>query len=195
MPVSTLKHRDVISTSNHIVQSLEYADAAARLADARSAADVGRLALQLDGPSFWVLTAAPDTWVQIAPNPLASDLADALVEIAGLTSSIAALTASKAGKRLTGNTQTGATYSIVQADEDVGVIGNRATAQTLTADQLAAGTVIPVMQLGAGQITIAAGTGVTLRAPEGAKTGAQYKTIVLWWYSATEVWISGQAAV
>lgn len=102
--------------------------------------------------------------------------------------------ATKAGKRLSGGTdQTGATYSIVQADEDTGVVGDRATAQTFTADQLIVGTVIPVMQAGAGQITIAAGSGVTLRSPDGAKTAAQYKTIVLWWRSATEVWISGQA--
>lgn len=100
-----------------------------------------------------------------------------------------------ARKRLVPNEQTGATYSIVQGDEDTSVDGNRATAQSFTADQLAAGTIISVTQKGAGQITIVAGSGVTLRAPYGAKTAAQYAAVVLHWHSATEVYVSGQAAV
>jgi len=116
---------------------------------------------------------------------------DLSVDGAQLDANTAAL-ATKANKRLTGNEQTGATYSIVQADEDAGVIGNRATAQTFTVDQLAAGTVIPVMQAGAGQITLTQGSGVTLRPGNDYKIEGQYKTGVLWWRTATEVWLSGQ---
>jgi hypothetical protein len=101
------------------------------------------------------------------------------------------LLATKASLRLVANEQTGATYSIVQGDELTGVKGNRATAQTFTADQLAVGTVIAVMQKGAGQITITNGSGVQLRGGL-TKTEGQYKTIVLYWESATEVWVSGQ---
>lgn len=119
----------------------------------------------------------------------AAQLAQAQADIVSNASAIA----TKASKRLVVNEQTGAAYSLVQGDEDLGVSGNRATAQTFTAPQLAAGTVIPIFQTGAGQITVAAGSGVTLRSPDGAKTAAQYKSIVLRWHSVTEVWISGQA--
>lgn len=97
----------------------------------------------------------------------------------------------KASKRLVVNSQSGTTYTLVQGDEDTGVETTSGSAVTITVPTLAAGTVIPVMQAGAGQVTCSA-SGVTLRSPDGAKIAAQYKTAVLWWRSTTEVWISGQ---
>lgn len=59
-------HRRLPQSENHIIQSLEYADAPARLADTGlTSADVGRIAHQLDSDSFWILRAAPGTWERI----------------------------------------------------------------------------------------------------------------------------------
>ena len=92
------------------------------------------------------------------------------------------------------STQTGSTYTFVLGDAGTVVEGNSASAQTFTIPPhssvaWATGTVMEVFQYGAGQITIAAGVGVTLRS-DGAKvkTAAQYATIGLR-CRATDEWV------
>jgi hypothetical protein len=78
------------------------------------------------------------------------------------------------------------------------VEGTKATAQTITvppnsSGAFATGTVINVGPYGAGQVTVAGGAGVTLRAPNGAKTAAQYSTLSII-KRATDEWVlSGDA--
>ena len=88
-----------------------------------------------------------------------------------------------------------ADYTLVLGDANTEVEGTKATAQTITVPPNAdvafpVGTIINVRQMGAGQITVAAGAGVTLRAPRGAKTGVQYATVSLV-KRATNEWVVG----
>lgn len=81
------------------------------------------------------------------------------------------------------NTQS-ASYTLALADAGVVVEMNSASANTLTIPPnttaaIPVGTIIEVFQLGAGQTTIAAGSGVTLRAPDGAKLAKQYASASL----------------
>jgi len=71
------------------------------------------------------------------------------------------------------NAQTGTTYTLVLADDGKIVTCDNAASITLTVPPNSSvafgiGTQVNIMQLGAGQVTIAAGAGVTLRS-EGSK--------------------------
>jgi len=71
------------------------------------------------------------------------------------------------------NAQTGTTYTLVLTDDGKLVTCDNASAITLTVPPNSSvafgiGSQINIMQLGAGQVTIAAGVGVTLRS-EGSK--------------------------
>jgi hypothetical protein len=78
------------------------------------------------------------------------------------------------------NAQTGTTYTTVLADDGKLVTADNASPIALTIPPNSSvaygiGTQINIMQLGAGQVTITAGAGVTLRsAGSKLKTGAQY---------------------
>lgn len=78
------------------------------------------------------------------------------------------------------NAQTGTTYTLVAGDAGKLVTLSNASAITLTVPQdsdatIAVGTYVDLMQLGAGQVTVAAGTGATLRTSGlTAKARAQY---------------------
>ena len=78
------------------------------------------------------------------------------------------------------NAQTGTTYTTVLADDGKLVTADNAAAIALTIPPNSSvaygiGTQINIMQLGAGQVTITAGAGVTLRsAGSKLKTSAQY---------------------
>lgn len=92
-------------------------------------------------------------------------------------------------------TSQAADYTLVLADAGTEVEGSKGTAQTVTIPPNSAvafpvGTTINVRQMGAGQITVAAGAGVTLRAPNGAKTAHQYSTVGLI-KRATDEWVLG----
>lgn len=91
------------------------------------------------------------------------------------------------------NTQTGTSYTLVLTDAGKCVEMNNAAANTLTIPLNSSvtfplGTVIEVFQLGAGQTTVAATGGVTLRAPDGAKLAKQYASASLR-KRATDEWV------
>jgi len=130
------------------------------------------------------------TTIKDALNTLKSSSDTNATNITSNTTSIG----TKANRRLAINSQSGTTYTLVQGDEDTGVETTNASAVTVTAPQLAVGTQIPILQDGAGQITIAAGSGVTLRSPLGAKSLQQYTWLLVHWRSATEVIISGNTS-
>jgi len=78
------------------------------------------------------------------------------------------------------NAQTGTTYTLVAGDAGKMVSLNNASAITLSVPQdsaatIAVGTYVDLYQLGAGQVTVAAGSGATLRVSGlTAKSRAQY---------------------
>jgi hypothetical protein len=90
-------------------------------------------------------------------------------------------------------TQTGTTYTFVVGDRGKYVTMNNGSAQTVTVPPnssvaLAVGTQIQVIGLGAGEITMAAGAGVTLRYTPGLKLRAQYSSCTCI-KIATDEWI------
>jgi hypothetical protein len=92
------------------------------------------------------------------------------------------------------NTQTGTTYTLVLADHAKLITLNNGSAITLTVPPNSSvafptGTEITLTQLGAGQVTIAAGSGVTLYAADSElKTRVQYSSAVLT-KIASDTWI------
>lgn len=104
----------------------------------------------------------------------------------------------KAPKTVAISTQA-ADYTLALGDAGSEVEGTKATAQTITIPPnstvaFPVGTVINIRQMGAGQITVAAGVGVTLRAPRGAKTAVLYATVSLVKRAADEWVLAGDAA-
>jgi hypothetical protein len=99
----------------------------------------------------------------------------------------------KTNKLITTNRQT-ASYTLVLADADKLVEMNVATANDLTipASVFSAGTQILLAQYGAGQTTIVAGAGVTIRS-NGAKLklNVQYSGATLIFLSASECYLFG----
>ena len=92
------------------------------------------------------------------------------------------------------NAQTGTTYTLVSADANKAVELSNAAAITLTVPPnsptaIPVGSVIEVVQLGAGKITITPGAGVTINSGAGLKTRAQYSVVVLR-KRGTDVWIA-----
>lgn len=81
------------------------------------------------------------------------------------------------------NAQTGTTYTLVAGDAGKLVTLSNAAAITLSVPQdsaatIAVGTYVDLFQLGAGQVTVAAGTGATLRVGGlTAKARAQYSSL------------------
>jgi uncharacterized ubiquitin-like protein YukD len=102
----------------------------------------------------------------------------------------------KTNKLITTNRQT-ASYTLVLADADKLVEMNVGSANNLTvpASVFSAGTQILLAQYGAGQTTIVAGAGVTIRS-NGAKLklNAQYSGATLIFLSGTEAYLFGDIA-
>ena len=93
------------------------------------------------------------------------------------------------------NAQTGTTYTLVLADGGKLVEMNNASANTLTVPPnssvaLPVGTQILVLQTGAGQTTLAAGSGVTINSKDGnLKLSAQWCAATLI-KRATDTWVA-----
>lgn len=99
----------------------------------------------------------------------------------------------KTNKLITTNRQT-ASYTLVLGDADKLVEMNVATANNLTipASVFSAGTQILLAQYGAGQTTIVAGAGVTIRSNGGKlKLNVQYSGATLIFLSASECYLFG----
>ena len=89
-------------------------------------------------------------------------------------------------------------YTLVATDNGQVVEMNKATANTLTVPQniFTAGQQVLVTQYGAGQTTIAAGSGVTLRSDGGKlKINSQYSSATILFISATEAYVFGNLAL
>lgn len=90
--------------------------------------------------------------------------------------------------------QAGTAYTLAVADRGKVLEFTAATAVTVTIPpastaDLGADAVVNLYQAGAGQVTITAGAGVTLRAPDGAKTAKQYAEVSLRRRGTTDEWV------
>jgi len=92
------------------------------------------------------------------------------------------------------NAQTGTTYTLVLADQGIFVTCDNASAIVLTVPPNSSvafpiGDQVNIMQSGAGQVTITAGAGVTLRSSgTKLKTTAQYSVATIL-KIATDTWV------
>jgi hypothetical protein len=89
-------------------------------------------------------------------------------------------------------------YTLVYADQLKTIEMNKATANTLTvpANIFVAGNQILITQYGAGQTTITAGAGMTLRSDGGKlKINSQYSSATILFISATEAYVFGNLAL
>ena len=79
------------------------------------------------------------------------------------------------------NAQTGTTYTLVASDSSKLVTASNAAAITITVPPaiFTAGEQINLQQIGAGQVTFAAGVGVTITSTPGLKIRAQYSAATL----------------
>jgi hypothetical protein len=114
----------------------------------------------------------------------------------GVTSAIQTQIDTKTNKLITANRQT-ASYTLVASDADKLVEMNVGSANNLTvpASTFSAGTQILLAQYGAGQTTIVAGSGMTIRSNGGKlKLSAQYSGATLVFISATEAYLFGDIA-
>lgn len=92
------------------------------------------------------------------------------------------------------NAQTGTSYTLVLADAPKFVTMTNAAASTLTVPPNSSvafpvGTLIEGAQLGAGQVTLTPGAGVTINGSPGLKVAAQYGTFGLL-KTATDTWLA-----
>ncbi len=116
--------------------------------------------------------------------------------LSGVTSAIQTQIDTKTNKLITANRQT-ASYTLVASDADKLVEMNVASANNLTvpASTFSAGTQILLAQYGAGQTTIVAGSGMTIRSNGGKlKLSAQYSGATLVFISGTEAYLFGDIA-
>ncbi len=91
------------------------------------------------------------------------------------------------------NAQTGTTYTLVLTDSSKLVTLSNASAITMTVPPNSSvafpiGTGIDLAQIGAGQVTVAQGSGVTVSATPGLKFRAQYAGATLV-KTATDTWL------
>jgi hypothetical protein len=84
-------------------------------------------------------------------------------------------------------------YTILAADENTFIRSTSATAVTMTiANVLAIGESIQFIQFGAGQITFAAGAGVTLRSVDDKlKSNKQYSVVAITCVASGEYLVTG----
>lgn len=108
---------------------------------------------------------------------------DGIEALADVTDATNVAAAGAVMQAQTVNAQTGTTYTLVAGDAGKLVTLSNAAGITLTLPQdsdatIAVGTYVDLLQLGAGQVTVAAGTGATLRTSGlTAKARAQYSRL------------------
>lgn len=114
----------------------------------------------------------------------------------GVTSAIQTQIDGKAAAITPINAQTGTTYSLVAADAGKIVTCTNASAITVTvpASTFSAGQGVIIGQGGAGQVTLAAGSGMTLHTTTTLKAKAQYARIAVMFDSASEGTVIGERA-
>lgn len=131
----------------------------------------------------------PDGSTLVFGVPEYGEVADARETLKGFADSVAAAVDGKADRDASLNTKT-ANYSLVAGDAGRIVELNVAAANTVTVPSgLPAGTQVLVVQLGTGQTTIVAGSGVTIHALYGLKISGRYGAALLYARTSTD-WVA-----
>lgn len=115
-----------------------------------------------------------------------------IVSSADLTAALAL----KANKKLTFVTVSDTSKSLSASDEETVQECTSDDPVSITAEQLAAGSVVVLAQIGEGQITVVAGSGVTLEYGPSyqPKSLEQFTDVILRWRTTTIVQVTGQLA-
>lgn len=105
-----------------------------------------------------------------------------------------------AGNELAINTQTGTSYTLVLSDQNKIVEMNNASANTVTVPLdssvlFPVGAQINILQVGSGQTSIAAASGVTINYTPGLKLRTQWSTATLIKRAANTWLLAGDTAV
>lgn len=97
---------------------------------------------------------------------------------------------------VTNTVQANTSYTVLSTDMGKIIECTNASATTITvpANTLTAKSSFGILQYGAGQVTVAAGAGLTLRTPLTAKSRATYSMLTVYMYSATEAIVGGDMA-
>jgi len=135
----------------------------------------------------------PNTFVNGTPA-VATEVNSNFSAVKTLLDTVETSDAGKVSKALTLNAQTGTTYTLLLVDDSKVVTLNNASAITATVPPNASvafpvGSQVNLVQTGAGQVTVAAGAGVTLRS-QGSKLklNGQYAAASLL-KIATDEWV------
>jgi hypothetical protein len=88
-----------------------------------------------------------------------------------------------------------ADFTLAQSDSGEVIRVNSSSSVAVTVPSLAVGTVVELVRMGTGAVTLTA-SGTTLRYPSGATPSPrlQYSSIALLWLTTTEVLVSGDLA-
>jgi hypothetical protein len=128
-------------------------------------------------------TAVTLNGTQTLTNKTISAASNTLTGVATLTGTqtLTNKTLTDAKLNLDLNAQVGTTYTLAAGDQDKVVTLTNVAGITLTVPPaiFTAGQTINLAQLGLGQVTVAAGAGVTVNSSNGLKLRAQYSTAVL----------------
>lgn len=116
--------------------------------------------------------------------------------LSGVTSALQTQIDAKSPSTTPINAQTGTTYTLVASDAGKIVTCTNASAITVTvpASTFSAGQSVIIGQGGAGQVTLTAGSGMTLHTTPTLKTKAQYSRIAAMFDSASEGTVIGERA-
>lgn len=134
------------------------------------------------------------TWVTPEIGDITAVTAGTGLSGGGTTGAVTVSFDYSVGNQSVENAQTGTTYTLVLTDAGKMVTCSNASAITLTVPPNAdvafpTNTRIDLLQYGAGQVTVAAGSGVTIYSKGSAlKLSAQYAGATLW-KKATNTWV------
>lgn len=135
----------------------------------------------------------PNTFVNGTPA-VATEVNSNFSAVKTLLDTVETNTDGKVSKALTLNVQTGVSYTLLLVDDSKVVSLNNASAVTLTVPPNSSvafpiGSQVNLLQTGAGQVTVAAGAGVTLRSQGSRfKLNGQYAAVSLL-KIATDEWV------